>query len=53
MKKAKVTVFLEVEPWREFRAECIRRGFSASNKLGKIIGETLHNWRKDGDKKRA
>jgi hypothetical protein len=42
--KGKTTLTLDEPVWRVFRAECIRRGVSASRMVQEFMRETLKKW---------
>ena len=42
--KGKTTLTLDEEIWRTFRAECIRRGVSASRMVQAFMATSLKRW---------
>ncbi len=42
--KGKTTLTLDEEIWRTFRAECIRRGVSASKMVQAFMSTSLKRW---------
>ena len=45
--KAKTTLTVDEEVWREFRAQCIRRGTSASKLIQEFMRMSLKKWNVD------
>lgn len=44
MRKAKVTLYLDEQLWREFRAACVRRGKSASEVVELRVHDQMLTW---------
>jgi hypothetical protein len=49
MKKQRVTLYLDGQLWREFRAACVRRGQSASEVTEMGIQNQMLSWAADAD----
>jgi hypothetical protein len=47
--KAKTTLTVDEEVWRAFRAECIRRGTSASKLIQEFMRMSLKKWGVEAD----
>jgi hypothetical protein len=51
----KVTLSIDEQVWRDFHAECIRRGLKGGKEVERLMQEQLAQWAaqrsaKDGDK---
>ena len=47
MSKARVTLYLDGDRWRTFRAACVTRGRSASRVVEALVAEQLRAWAGD------
>ena len=48
--KGKTTLTVDEDVWREFRAQCIRRGTSASKLIQEFMRMSLRRWEVDMEK---
>lgn len=51
MKKQRVTLYIDMDMWREFRATCVRRGVSASHIVDILISDQMSAWMLAGELK--
>ena len=49
MSKARITLYLDGDRWRTFRAACVGRGRSASGVVESLVAEQLRAWAAESD----
>ena len=53
MSKAKVTLYLDRQLWKEFRAACVRRDTSASAVVELAVQDRMLGWTAEEERERA
>lgn len=48
MSKQRATLYFDKQLWRDFRAACVQRGYSASQIIETLIREQMTAWMMDG-----